>query len=587
MQELANQFNKRGEELYLKEDYQNSLKQFQNAVHLDPNNYNALNNIGVVYSKLGDYKLAEESFKKAISINYEFAECLNNLGNVSRLMGFQKTAERYLEKSLLLKPNYEGALLNLGLVTEDLGKLKKSLECNQKAFELTENPQYLAHIYYLKRKMCDWTGFRKIDKQLDNKIDTKGETPFINLIRTNDESKNLTCAKVFQALNHKHEIRNKLKKTNLEFRNTEIASQADLGFTRLRVGYISETFRDHPVGNCVYQMFSNHDKRKFEIFAYSYGVDDGSIYRKTVEKNSQFFDIRKMNTQESVDLIKSHKLDVLIDLQGLTKDNRFEILKHHPAKIVVSYLGFPGTSGSDVYDYLITDKTAVPESSKKYYSEKIVYLKRNYQVNSSLPVSKIKYKRSDFSLPEKSFIFASFARSVKIERPMFKTWCEILKEVPDSILWLYLDNAYARENLTKFALQNEVDPRRIIFSDRVETSKYLKRLELVDILLDTSIYSGGATVANAFQMNTPVVSLKGKHYLSRMSASLHNQIGTKQLVAKNHLEYKNIAFKLATNKNYHKKIKSKIIENKHKIFDIKEFIKDFENLILKTCKETN
>lgn len=573
MQELAQEFNKLGEGFYNNADYEKALVNFLNALNFDPDNVHSLNNIGVVLSKLGRYEEAEGYFKNAISRDPTFFEAFNNLGNLMRLMGFHINAERYLDISLQINPDYEGALLNLGLVTEDIGNLKKSYESNEKAYKISKRPGYLAHMYYLKRKMCDWQGLKDLSKRLDKNIRKKGETPFINLIRSNSESKNLKLAKVWSKRSPRY------TRDDMSLRGVKATKQS-----RLKIGYISETFRDHPVGHCIHEIFKYHNKKKFDVYTYSYGVDDASIFRKNVELNSKFFDIRKFNIQEAVQLIKSHDLNILIDLQGLTKDNRIEILEAYAAKIQVSYLGYPGPSGSDIYDYLITDKIAIPKSSQKFYTEKIIYLDRAYQINSSLKISKEKISKKDFDLPEDKIIFCSFNRSVKIEQKMFDIWLAILKKVPNSVLWLYLDNGYEQANLLKHAVTKGIEADRIIFSGRTSIDKHLARLRLADIALDTSIYSGGATTANALQVGLPVVTLRGKHYLSRMSESLLYHIKTRELIASDITEYQRVATKLANDKVFYKKTQDKIIKNRHLIFDTKSFTKDFENLLITLCK---
>jgi len=356
--------------------------------------------------------------------------------------------------------------------------------------------------------------------------------------------------------------------------------------TKIRVGYISETFRDHPVGNCVYEILKYHNKKKFETFVYSYGVDDGSSIRKFTKKyTGHFFNIRRFDIKRAIHLIKSHNIDILIDLQGHTKDNRIEILAGRPAPIQISYLGFPGTSGTKFIDYLISDKIAAPKSSQRFYSEKIVYLPRCYQVNSALPVSKKKVTRADFNLPDDKVVFCSFNRSLKIEKQVFGLWLKILKAVPDSVLWLYLDNAYIQGNLLSYALQKGASPERFIFSDRMTIDKHLARLKLADVALDTFIYSGGATTANALRVNVPVVTLRGRHFLSRMSESILTAVRLNQLVAKNKSDYIKIAVKLASDKAYYKKTVEIIKKNKKNIFDTKAFTRDWENALANICKK--
>jgi len=223
---------------------------------------------------------------------------------------------------------------------------------------------------------------------------------------------------------------------------------------KIRVAYYSSDFHNHATMYLMANMFELHDKSKFEIYAFSFGPDDNSKIRKRVIKSfDKFIDVKEKTTQEIVKISREANIDIAIDLKGFTKDNRFELFIERCAPIQISYLGFPGTTGSGCIDYLIADRMIIPDQNKKHYSEKIIYLPNTYQVNdSTLNISEKKFSRKEFGLPENSFVYCCFNNTYKILPEMFHTWIKILDKVQNSVLWLLVDNDIVKNNLKKILI---------------------------------------------------------------------------------------------------------------------------------------
>jgi protein O-GlcNAc transferase len=231
---------------------------------------------------------------------------------------------------------------------------------------------------------------------------------------------------------------------------------------------------------------------------------------------------------------------------GYTKGNRLEVCAHRPAPIQVRYLGMAGTTGSSFFDYLIADAVVVPEAYFPYYSEKIVHMPHCYQVNDGeQKASSQVVARKDVGLPENQFVFCSFNQPYKIDPVIFRTWMNILQSVPESVLWLQGGNPVAEQNLKQAAAAHGVEKKRIIFAQRVGKTDHLRRLELVDLALDTRMVNGAATTSDALWAGVPVIAIKGTHFSSRMSASILNAAGLPELVVDNLDDYRSLAVGLA------------------------------------------
>lgn len=314
----------------------------------------------------------------------------------------------------------------------------------------------------------------------------------------------------------------------------------------LKIGYLSGDFRDHPVAHNIINLFRLHDRTKFKVFAYSCGPNDKSCYRRQLQKDcDSFVDIANLPDNEGARRIKNDQIDILIELMGHTRNNRLRVCAFRPAPIQVSYLGYPGTTGADFIDYLIADKTVIPSNHQKYYSEEIAYLPNCFIIADRAPIGP-RPERKNFNLPAQGFVFCSFNNAYKIEPVIFGVWMEILRLVPESVLWLKGSNQKMIDNLRSEAENRAIDRTRLIFAGKVEEKKdHLARIQLADLYLDTIIYNGHTTTLDALWAGVPVVTLEGRHFASRVSSSNLRNTGLSELVTTDLASYRNLAVQLA------------------------------------------
>ena len=273
-------------------------------------------------------------------------------------------------------------------------------------------------------------------------------------------------------------------------------------------------------------------------------------------------------------------------MKGHTKGSRLEICALRPAPIQISYLGFPGSIGANFIDYLIADTTVIPPHEQKYYTEKILYLPNCYQPAGMQHIANLNYSREDFNIPQDAIVYCCFNQLCKIEEHVFMAWVEIIKQTPNSILWLLADNKIAMHNLQEIFRQQQLDPGRIIFSNRITKSQHLSRLKLADIALDTFIYNGHTTTTDALLAGIPVITTIGNHFASRVSASLLRACNLPELITKNIDEYKQLAISLGNNQHKLHSIITKLKATKHTaaLFNAKQFALNIESIYTKVWK---
>jgi predicted O-linked N-acetylglucosamine transferase (SPINDLY family) len=329
------------------------------------------------------------------------------------------------------------------------------------------------------------------------------------------------------------------------------------------VGYFSADFKNHPVSLLTAELFELHDKNRFEITAFSFGVDDKSPMRLRLSQAfNSFIDVSDISDLGIAELSRNLQIDIAVDLGGHTQSSRTGIFSYRAAPIQIGYIGYLGTMGAEYYDYLLAGKTTIPDELQKFYSEKIVYLP-SYQVNDrKRTISERQFTRKELGLPETGFVFCCFNHNYKILPSTFDSWMRILNTVEGSILFLYADNERAKTNLIDEASLRGVDSARLVFGGRIPTEEYLARYRVCDLFLDTFPYNAGTTASDALWVGLPVLTLMGQSFASRMAASLLNAIGLPELITDTQEEYEALAIELGLNPKKLADAKLKLASNR-------------------------
>ena len=556
-----------------------AISSYEKALELKPDFAEAYNNLGNVFKDQGNLNKAISCYQKALELKPDRAETYNNMGAAFQDQGRLNEAAACYQKALKLKPDRAETYSNMGNAFKDQGNLNEAISCYQKALELKPDcPEAYSELVHQLQRTCAWQKLDgltdKLDgltrKALDN--GTKpAESPFISLARDADLSRNFAIAESWSC-----DIARAMSSLKMHFSFNDKRSRK----TKIAIGYLSNDFRNHPVAHLMLSLFGLHNRDEFEVFCYSYGEDDGGYYRKRIEQDcDKFVDLRNLNHADAAKCIYEDHVDILVDLKGYTGGNRLGICAVRPAPIQVRYLGLAGTTGADFFDYIITDRIVTPEDHAQYYSENFVCLPHCYQVNDhTQAISNKDWKKGDFGLPEGSLVFCSFNQGYKIDPVMFNSWMNILRQVPESVLWLQRVNETAEKNLRQEAEPRGVKPERLIFAKRLSKDEHLARLKLADVALDTRIVSGAATTSDALWAGVPVITLQGSNFASRMSSSILTAIGLSELIAHSLGEYEVLVVRLARNPGELQVIRHRLAKNRltEPLFDTSRFAGNLE-----------
>ena len=563
-----------GYALALMKRHADAVAAYDKALSIDPNFVQALNNRGISLRELARFDDAVATYDRLLSIKPDFADALYNRGNVLNKMGRWTDALASLDKALVIKPgdidtlisrgialrglgrnadvaallqqvvavapNNVVALANLGDALSDLRRYDEAVRCYEAALALNpDHPYARSPIAWAAASICDWDRLAKITPDLFARIRDKRSVvqPFTLLGLTDDPAVQRTCAETYVSDAFPASSRQGPALT---------PRGRDADRDRIRVAYLSADFRRHATAYLITRLFELHDRSRFSILGVSTGADDASPDRaRIVAAVDEFIDVKDKNDREVAERIVARGADILVDLNAHTRGGRLGISALRPAPVVVSYLGYPGTSGASFVDYLITDRIIVPEGHDPFYSEKIVRLPdyyAGYRLDDEIGPAP---SRGEVGLPDHGFVFCSFNNSYKITAPVFGAWMRLLNAVEGSVLWLLGDNPAAEAALRKAAAQRGADPTRLVFAARTDFEPHMARHRLADLFLDTLPVNAHTTACDALWMGLPLVTCAGRAFAGRVATSLLTSAGLPDLVTTTLDEYEGLTLRLA------------------------------------------
>jgi len=559
--------------------FQEAYNLYQLILEKEPRNLKAKYMLALLAMQTGHNAAAKAIFLQILEIDPNYIDVRYPLGVVMREEGEYEEAIPHLQKMLEAYPYHIKARHEIATCLQELQKSNESISHYKTLLEINaENFETVGHLVRIYLHLCLWKELEQIAPTMDrlNKQAIKqgvlpGENLSSNITRIDNPYVNLKLATAASKA-----IQNKIN-TNIKFS----FANRDKNKKKLTIAYLCNNFNNHPTGHLICRLFEVHNRDEFNIIAYSHGKTDEKYYPIIKAGCDKFVDITLLNDAQAAQQIYLDEVDILIDLKGHTTNARLGIFAYRPAPIQMTYLGFPGTSGADFFDYVITDKIVTPPEHARYYSEKFFYMPDCYQINDyKQPISEKIYTRAELGLPDTGFIFSSFNQSYKIDPIMFDLWAGLLKKVPGSVLWLLKNNTNAADILTNEIKNRGIDPERLIFAEYFSVkSEHLARIQLADLALDTRICGGHTTTSDTLWAGVPVVTMLGKHFASRVCSSLLTAIGLPELITHSLEEYETLCLDLALNPPKLMALKQNLIANRNTkpLFDTNQFAHHLEN----------
>ncbi|CAI0385297.1 unnamed protein product [Linum tenue] len=554
------------------------------------------NNLAVIYKQQGNYADAISCYNEVLRIDPSAADGLVNRGNTYKEIGRVTEAIQDYIRAITVRPTMAEAHANLASAYKDSGHVEAAVKSYRQALLLRpEFPEATCNLLHTLQCVCSWEErdmmFNEVEGIIRRQINSSvlpSVQPFHAIAYPLDPMLALEISRKYAAHCSMVATRFALPPFN---HPSPIPIKCDHGSERLRIGYVSSDFGNHPLSHLMGSVFGMHNRTNIEVFCYALSANDGTEWRQRIQSEAEhFIDVSSMSSDMIAKLINEDKIQILINLNGYTKGARNEIFAMRPAPIQVSYMGFPGTTGATYIDYLVTDEFVSPVKYAHIYSEKLVHLPHCYFVNDykqkNLDVldPNCQHKRSDYGLPEDKFIFACFNQLYKMDPEIFNTWCNILKRVPNSALWLLRFPAAGEMRLRAYAAAQGVQPDQIIFTDVAMKQEHIRRSALADLFLDTPLCNAHTTGTDILWAGLPMVTLPLEKMATRVAGSLCLATGIgDEMIVSSMKEYEERAVSLALSQPKLQALTNKLksIRLTCPLFDTTRWVKNLDRAYFK------
>lgn len=543
---------------------------YERALELDATYPKAHYNLGKLLFEEQDFRGAGEHYRRAVEGDAALADAWLGLARCRRLLDqvsaaiacYAKTLELrpddlvalielaalhqltlepgrgvpLLERACRLAPDNSTAAFNLAQALADLGDGARAEAWHRRVLELDpDNLHSLLAVTKAERDRCDWSRWEQTCaylSQLDDRALRAAPAPFLfNLFPVSQE----LHLRVARAYSSAFEAKARTLGAPLAARAPETKS-------RLRLGFLSADFRQHPVGYLTHGLFAALDRARFEVFGYSLLPVADAVTSRVEEGCDVFRGCARLTDLDVARRIAGDGIDLLIDLTGYTTYSRPTILALRPAPVAMQHTGYINTLGASFVYWQVVDRTVVGPSQRPWFSERLIFLPDCFfpvsPLGALVAASGAPPRRSDLGLPDGVPVLCSFNAPHKLDPPTFDAWAEILRRVPEAVLWLYDgDQPNLVANLRREAERRGVEGKRLFFAGKAPYPSHLARYRLADLFLDSFLYNGGATAVDAIRSGLPVLTLPGEGPLSRMGASIVRAAGLGELALGSREDY--------------------------------------------------
>jgi FkbM family methyltransferase len=523
---LTEEINDTGAILVRERQWEQAKIYFKLVIELDPDCVLAHYNLGCVLQNQNRYPEAITSYRRSLKINANYIDSLKNLGYVYYKNGQADLAQECFQKILQLNPNHSETYELLGFIAGEQGKLSECISLLNEALKINpNNPKLHSCFLFNLSSLVSFTPQEILDS-----------------------------AKLW----YQQQVVSQWLPTLTTHSNNKTPHR------RLRIGYISPDFKRHSVSSFIKPVFQHHDRTQVEVFCYGEVKEPDTITEEIIDICDAWRSTVGLADLQVAELIRTDRIDILVDLAGHTANNRMMVLGMKPAPIQVIYLGYFATTGLPTIDYWITDQVLHPDDTEEKTSETIWRLPRCY-----VGYEPLKNAPEITELPSKKtgiFTFSSFNNLRKLTPETFALWIEILKAVPNSRLVLKCASSdvfspLITEKIQTPFVEQGIDPKRIFLYGAFATDEeHLDLYNQVDLHLDSIPYTGCTTTCEALWMGVPTLTLAGTRKMERMSASILHSVGLDDCIANSAVEYVQKAIALAQNPDYLQSLRSNMRE---------------------------
>jgi predicted O-linked N-acetylglucosamine transferase (SPINDLY family) len=544
----------------------------------DPLLYSILFNHAVILSETANLEGARAALERALALNPDFMPGYINLGRVYEQLGAAGLAvhqwsamiERLAPVSGAAITHKTMALVQSARVLEAAGQdapaealLRQTLEldCSQR--------EAVQHFISMRQRQCAWPVMVPSER-VSRQVLMTGISPLSAAAYTDDPVLQLATAWHYNKMD--------VGAPATPMVSSHWAAQRS---GPLRVGYLSSDLREHAVGHLMAEVFQLHDRNAVETFAYYCGPASSDPLHASFKATADHWcAVNQMDDASAARRIADDGIQILVDVNGYTREGRTKLVALRPAPVIVNWLGYPGTMASPYHHYIVADDWIIPEDHELYYSEQVLRLPCYQPNNRQRVVSERQPSRSEAGLPENGTVYCCFNGAHKITRFTFERWLAILGRVPGSVLWLLTADEATNERLRRHAAEHGIAPERLVFAGKMANPDHLARYALADLFLDTTPYGAHTTASDALWMGVPVLTFPGRSFASRVCGSLVRSAGLPDLVCASAEEFIDRAVALGRDPKTLRRHRETLLANRDSsiLFDTPLLVRQLEGL---------
>jgi len=543
--------------------------------------YAVLFNHAVTLSDAEQLEPARQCLQRAIELNADFMPAYINLGRIHERLGSVGAALAQWSAALARMSAVTGSAISHKTTT--LNQSARALEAAeqdaaaeqmlQSSLELDSSQrEAIQHLVALRQRQCEWPAVLPSER-VDQRALIRGLSPLSAAALSDDPLLQLAVA------HHYNQLDVGEPATMICPRTPIIAAPGPL-----RVGYLSSDLREHAVGYLITEVFGLHARDRVEAYAYYCGPDSNDPLHQHFKATAHHFtSLSKLDDSRAARRIADDGVQILVDLNGYTRDARLKVVAQRPAPVIVNWLGFPGSMASPYHHYLIADEFIVPKSHELYYSEQVVRLPCYQPSLRTRNLAAHRPTRREVGLPDDATVFCCFNGAHKISPFTFDLWLSILTRVPGSVLWLLGSNDPTNERLRTYAATHGVSKERLVFAQKLANPFHLARYSLADLFLDSTPYGAHTTASDALWTGVPVLTLSGRSFASRVCGSLVGAAGLPELICESAQEFAEKAVRYGRDRRLLSPLRERLRERRGTsvLFDMPTLVKELEGLYAK------
>ena len=507
------------------------------SIELDANHAAGWYNLAVALEPQGRLLEAMDAASRAVALAPAEPRFAGLKSQLEITAGMRRKARATLDAALARKPESAALQFQLAGLLEREGDAPGAMQAYENVVRLEPtHGAALSQLLFLRQRLGDWHDLDMLRARFREGIasDLPMLSPFVWLSQPSSRYEQRRCAAAW---------------TSALAPPASATERRRLSDGRLRIGYLSADFHAHATAYLAAGLFEAHDRECFEVCAYSSGPDDRSAMRERLVRGfDRFIDAAGWPALRLAQTIRDDAIDILVDLKGHTEGAAPAVLALRPAPIQVHYLGYPGTLGGNLVDYLIGDPIVTPPSHAEDYAETLVLLPRSYQINDRDRPVAAPPTRQSLGFARSTVVLCCFNRGYKLNPEVFDAWLRILAHVPDAVLWLltHPGEALLERNLRREMVRRGLDARRLHFASARPHADYLALYRIADLFLDTWPYNAHTTGSDALWAGCPLLTYRGETFASRVGASLLSAVGLPELTCDSVDAYVDKAVALAT-----------------------------------------